>query len=290
MKRLRMLWLGLALCGATFAQTPSAVRKQAEASMVVTGHIVIEPNGAVRSYALDQQDKLPAPIVDLMRSNIGTWRFEPVMRDGVATAAQAPMNVRVVATPEDDGKTFSLRIAGATFGDGPADEQPRYKQRRAPSYPQEALHARVAGTVYLLVRIGRDGTVDDVSAEQVNLTVVDTERGMQRWRKVLADASVKAAHDWTFEVPAAGAHKDDGEWVVSVPVAFHLSPWGTLDRPAGYGTWEGYIPGPKQTIPWMEEYRLRHAGNRDNRSDAIADDGLHLVGSGLRLTTPLGPS
>ena len=290
MKRLGILLLGLALCGAAIAQTPRAVRKHAEASMVVTGHIVVGPDGAVRSYALDQQDKLPAPVVDLIRNNAPAWRFEPVMRDGVATAAQAPMNVRVVATPEEDGKTFSLRIAGATFGDGPAEEQPRYKQRKAPSYPQEALQARVAGTVYLLVHIGRDGAVEDVSAERVNLTVVDTERGMQRWRKVLTDASLKAARDWTFEVPAAGPHKNDGEWIVRVPVAFHLRQWGTPDRPAGYGTWEGYIPGPKETIPWMEEYRLRHAGSRDNGSDAIADDGVHLIGSGLHLATPLGPS
>ena len=286
MKRLGMLWLGLALCGAALAHTSSAVRKRAEASMVVTGHIVVGPDGAVRSYALDQQDKLPSPVVDLIRNNASAWRFEPVMRDGVATAAQAPMNVRVVATPEDDGKTFSLRIAGATFGDGPAAEQPHYKQRKAPSYPQEAMQARVAGTVYLLVHIGRDGTVEDVSAERVNLTVLDTELGMQRWRRVLADASLKAARDWTFEVPATGPHKDDGEWIVRVPVAFHLRQWGKLDPPTGYGTWESYIPGPKETIPWMEEYRLRHAGNRDNSSDAIADDGLHLVGSGLRLTTP----
>lgn len=290
MKRLITLLLCLGLSAATHAQSASAVRKHAEASMVVTGSIVVGPDGAVRSYALDQQDKLPSPVVDLIRNGAARWHFEPVMRDGAPITARAPMNVRVVATPEDDGKTFSLRIAGATFGDNAPDEQPHSKHRDAPRYPQEAVQARVAGTVFLLVRIGRDGTVADVAAEQVNLTVVDNERGMQRWRKVLADASLKAAREWTFEPPVAGPHKDDGEWIVRVPVAFHLREWGKPDRSAGYGAWEGYIPGPKEPISWMEEYRLRHADARDTGSDALADDSLHLVGSGLRLTTPLDRS
>lgn len=290
MKRLALLLLCVALGTTAHAQSASAVRKQAEASMVVTGQIVVEPDGAVRTCTLDQQDKLPSPVVDLVRSNAARWRFEPVVRDGAPIAARAPMNVRVVATPDDGGKTFTLRIAGATFGESSSDEQPRYKQRTAPSYPQEAVQARVAGTVFLLVHIARDGTVADVAAEQVNLTVVDNERGMRRWRKVLADASLQAARNWTFEPPTAGAHKDDGEWIVVVPVAFHLRQWDAPDRSDRYGAWQGYIPGPKETIPWMEEYRLRHAGSRDNGSDAIADDGLHLLGGGLHLTTPLDRS
>lgn len=289
MKRLILLSCAMVLGAATHAQTASAVRKHAEASMVVTGQIEIGPDGAVRACTLDQPDKLPSPVADLVRQGAAAWRFEPVVRDGAPIAARAPMNVRVVARPEEDGKTFSLRIAGATFGDGPSEEQPHYKRRAAPSYPQEAVQARVAGTVYLIVRVGRDGTVADVAPEQVNLTVVDNERGMRRWRKVLADASISAARNWTFELPSAGPHKDDGEWIVRVPVAFHLREWGAPDR-SGYGTWEGYIPGPKESIPWLDEYRLRHPGSRDAGSDAIADDGLHLVGSGLRLITPLDRS
>jgi len=290
MKRLAMLLSCLILGATAHAQSASAVRKHAEASMVVTGSIVVGPDGTVRTCTLDQPDKLPAPVADLVRNNAAAWRFEPVVRDGAPITARAPMNVRVVATPEGDGKTFALRIAGATFGDGPSEEQPHYKRRTAPSYPQDAVQARVAGTVYLLVRVGRDGTVEDAAAEQVNLTVVDNERGMRRWRKVLADASLKAARDWTFEPPVAGPHKDDGEWIVRVPVAFHLREWGRPDRSGGYGVWEGYIPGPKETISWMQDYRLRHADSRDAGSDALADDSLHLVGSGLRLTTPLDRS
>ena len=290
MKRLAMLLaLTLTTAATAHAQSAVAVRKQAEASMVVTGQIEVGPDGAVRSCTIDKQDELPAPVADLVRHSAAAWRFEPVVRDGTPIAARAPMNVRVVATPEADGKTFSLRIAGATFGNGPADEQPHYKHREPPFYPKEAVQARVAGTVYLIVRVGRDGKVADVAPEQVNLTVVDNERGMRRWRKVLADASIQAARDWTFEPPAAGPHKDDGEWVVRVPVAFHLHEWGKPER-SGYGTWEGYIPGPRETIPWLEAYRLRHAAARDAGSDAIADDALHLVGSGLHLTTPLDRS
>jgi len=33
--------------------------------MLVTGQVELNTDGTVRSYALDKQDKLPAPVVDL---------------------------------------------------------------------------------------------------------------------------------------------------------------------------------------------------------------------------------
>lgn len=288
MKRIGMLLLGLALCSTGLAQTASAVRKQAEASMLVNGHIVLEPDGSVRSCSLDKQDRLPAPVVDLIKRNAATWRFEPIKVDGTAVAAEAPMHLRVVASPTGDGDTFHVRIAGATFSDGKADKGLGFKDRKAPRYPEEALRARVAGTVFLLVRVQPDGTVGDIAAEQVNLTVVDNERGMRRWREVLADASIKAARNWTFTRPTDSSHKNGDGWIVRVPVAYHLNEMGKMPR-SEYGTWQAYIPGPKDPIPWMDAYRRAHP-EEGLGSDALPDDSLYLVGSGLRLTTPLDRS
>lgn len=288
MKRLGMLLLCLAFCGTASAQTASAVRKRAEASMVVNGHIVLAPDGSVRSCTLDQQDQLPAPVVDLVKRNSATWRFQPVLADGVAVAAEAPMHLRVVAAPTGDGDTFNLRIVGATFSNGHADKELAYKNRMPPRYPQEAVQARVSGTVYLLVRVQRDGSVGDVAAEQVNLNVADSENGMRRWRKLLAAASIEAARNWTFSTPANAADQHGDDWIVRVPVAYQLHRVGDSERP-GSAAWQAYIPGPKEPIPWMDEYRRTHK-DENLGGDALPDGSLYLVGSGLHLTTPLDRS
>lgn len=290
MKRLGMFVLCLALCGAALAQSASTVRKRAEASMVVNGHIVLAPDGSVRSCTLDQQEQLPAPVVSLIKSNSAIWRFQPVLVDGVAVSAEAPMHLRVVATPTGDGKTFNLRIAGATFSNSKADKGLGYKDRTPPHYPQEAIQARVSGTVFLLVRVQRDGTAGDVAAEQVNLDVADNESGMRRWRWLLASSSVEAARHWTFTVPDAVHAQGDGSFVVRVPVVYHLHKMGEPEakRPEA-GAWQAYIPGPKESIPWMDEYRRTHQ-DESMSVDALPDGSLYLVGSGLHLTTPLDRS
>lgn len=282
------LLLGLALCGTSLAQSASAVRKQAEASMLVNGHIVLAPDGSVRSCSLDQQDRLPAPVVDLIKRNAATWRFEPIRVDGTAVAAEAPMHLRVVASPTGDGDTFHVHLAGATFSDGKAGTGPGFKEHKAPRYPEDAIRSRVAGTVFLLIRVQPDGTVGDIAAEQVNLTVVDNERAMRHWRDVLAEASIRTARNWTFTRPADGTHKNDDSWIVRVPVAYHLNEMGKMPR-SEYGTWQAYIPGPKDPIPWMEAYRRTHP-EEGLGSDALPDEGLYLVGSGPRLITPLNRS
>ncbi|MGO4701379.1 energy transducer TonB [Dyella sp. 2RAB6] len=288
MKRIGMLLLCLALCGAAIAQTASAVRKRAEASMVVNGHIVLAPDGSVRSCTLDQQDQLPVPVVDLVKRNSATWRFQPVLADGVAVAAEAPMHLRVVATPSGDGDTFNLRIVSGTFSNGQADKGLAYKNRTPPRYPQDAVQARVSGTVFLLVRVQPDGTVGDVAAEQVNLNVADSENGMRRWRKLLAASSIEAARNWTFTVPANGPGRNGDAWIVRVPVAYHLRHMGDSEQPES-AAWQAYIPGPKEPIPWMDEYRRTHK-DESLGADALPDGSLYLVGSGLHLTTPLDRS
>ena len=63
------VWIGMALAacaGLALAGGPREVRKQTEASMLVTGTIVIEPDGHVRSYQVDQPEKLPTAATGLI--------------------------------------------------------------------------------------------------------------------------------------------------------------------------------------------------------------------------------
>lgn len=137
----------------------------------------------------------------------------------------------------------------------------------------------MTGTVYLVLRIGRSGRVEEVLAEQVNLGVVArSEAEMARWRDMFVEASVPTAKRWKFAPPTTGPHVNDPFWSVRVPIAYLLP---GQKRPE-YGQWEAYVPGPRQRIPW-------DAPSEDNASgpDALAAGGVYQVGAGRRLLTPL---
>lgn len=270
--------LGLFLvAGATHALGPGGVRKQAEASMLVRGTLDITPDGRVSSHQLDGADKLPSGVVKLLAERIAQWQFEPVLVDNRAVPARSPMQLRLVA--KRDGDNYLLRIAGATFGAPPEGEWPSSQGKLAPPrYPKEAAYAGVSGTVYLVLRVGRDGRVEDTVAEQVNLRFVASEGAMTRWRALLANAAASTAKDWKFSPPTRGEEVDAPFWSVRVPVDF------TFDMKEGKaGEWLAYVPGPRQPVPWRtwDDARLS--------PDAVAAGGVYPDRpTGPRLLTPLG--
>ena len=275
------------LSGALMAAGPAAVRKRVQASMLVTGTIDVAPNGHVAGYALDHPDKLPATVRDLLGKAIPHWAFEPVTVNGQPVIARSPMSVRVVAQPLADGR-YSITVAGAAFGHG-ADGSGRTlvtKHRVTPLYPREALKARVAGKVYVLVRVDRQGQVAEALARQVNLRVIAGDRDMARWREVLARAALNAIRHWTFTPPTVGKAAIAPYWQATVPVNFSLRGWGVPraeGRPS-YGQWQPYVPGPVQQAPWVDRRML--AGS----ADAVPGSGLFQADPMLHLRTALGGS
>lgn len=284
MKRWLVGTLALAVAGAVSAGGPGAVRKQLEASMLLTGQIVVATDGHVASYELDHPEKIPADVATLIQNGTREWHFQPVLQDGKPVNAKARMNIRVVARRESaDSTNYVARISGATFGeyDAQSNTEITYAERKPPTYPQAAASARVSGTVYLILRIDHDGHVVDATAEQVNLGVVAGENDMKVWRNVLAGPSVAVAKRWTFRPPTAGPHANDPFYVVRVPIVYNLRQDGRLLN-GGYGEWQVYVPGPKQTVAWAND---KADGNHS--VDAIPDGQLALVGTGLQLITPL---
>ena len=163
-------------CATAFAAGPAAVRKQVEASMLVTGKVQVDSDGKVSGFSLDQKDKLPESVVELVGKTVPNWTFEPVLIDGRAVNVSTDMSIRVVARKTGDG-SYAVRVRSAGFGDrsGKPEEHIRSVSMAPPNYPESAARVGVAGTVYLLVRAGRDGKVNDAIAEQVNLKVVGSE-------------------------------------------------------------------------------------------------------------------
>jgi len=275
----------VALSCAALAAGPNVVRKRAQASMLVTGTIEVAPDGSVHGYALDQADKLPPGVVGLIGKDVPAWTFQPVLIDGKPVLAKAKMSLRIVAKRVDD-EHASISITGAQFGQqgGVAGETTSYKTRPAPKYPWMEQQARVSGTVYLLLRVGRNGQVEDAAAEQVNLAVYASDSDMERFRDDLAKAALAAATHWTFNTPTKGKHASDDHWVARVPVNFQMTPFGGPQPEEAYGKWQSYIPGPHALVPWMIEKDKLISGE----VDAIPAGSIYQVDEGFRLTTPLG--
>jgi hypothetical protein len=266
------------MTGTASAVTQEEARRQTEASMLLTGTIEIEADGSVRGYSIDREDKVP----DYVRANIAqwvpTWRFKPVLVDDRAMPERAKMSLRMAAKPLGDGK-FAIYIASAGFG-GKSESEPTDSvtalEMKPPVFPQDVARMGGEGIVYILLKIGRQGTVEDVAVEQVNLTAYASNWKMQRIRLGLAEAAVKRAREWTFHTPSTGDLADEEFWSVRVPVDFSYAG----DKKVAYGEWNAYLPGPRTHAPWLDE--SESAGN-----DALASGELQTIGTGPRLLTAL---
>lgn len=254
---------------------PESVRNQVEVSMLLTGTIDIERDGSVSGYVLDNREKVPDYVMSIVDRRVPAWRFEPTMRDGQAVPVRSPMSLRVVGSPMDED-SFQLSITGVSFGEY-SDEATDYVTRDRldpPSYPMTMARIGGKGTVYLVLQINREGRVGDLFVEQVNLTSLGTEDQMAKIRERLSKAATEAAWKWTFHPPTTGESVGDEHWAVRVPVEFTLGD----DKPAAYGQWQAYLPGPRAAAAWAQD---------GVSPDAIAGSGLHPVGGGLKLLTPL---
>jgi hypothetical protein len=272
--------LGLLMSSAMPVMAHSAKQQNVQASMLVSGTIMVATDGSVAGYTLDKSEKLPQPVVGLLAKAIPQWRFAAVTQDGKPVMVKSAMHVRVVAKPVDEDN-FSISVGSSWFGDGHSDACPSTDYKPHPAYPPEAIKQRVSGTVYLVMSIDRDGHVRKMAAEQVNLRVLGREKEMQRWRDMLADAALRAAGHWSFHPPTTGPGAARDHWEVRVPINFELRQWGR-PSPFTYGQWVAYVPGPKQPIPWVGQ-----KGHLADASDALPPGGVYMAEQGLhRIDTP----
>lgn len=263
------------------AGSRSEVRKQVESSMLLKGVVVVDTDGSVTSSEIDGAEKLRPGLVDFVQKHVKSWKFQPVVRNGKAVRARSNMSMRLVAKKLENGD-FTLEIRSANFtGETPKEgEWLSRKSLTPPRYPQRAAMNGVTGSVYVVLKVGRNGQVEDAMIEQVNLRTLGSVNEMIRWREFFADAVLEAAKRWVFDPPTIGEKVDDEFWATRVPVDFRMG-GKNLDA---YGTWEAYIPGPRQRIPWSEEEQSGFS------PDSLADGGIYMLGQGdvPKLLTKLG--
>jgi hypothetical protein len=275
-------WFGLVVLLFAFAATaggPGAVRKQVEASVLVTGTIGVDSKGEVFERAIDQPEKLPNGVVQFIERAMGHWQFSPPVLDGQPVNIRNKMNILVVAKKQEDGN-YLLRMQAVSFEPLTKDEgyELASKDMAPPRYLMQAASAGATGTVYMLIKVGRDGKVQEAMAEQVNLKFVASERQMEQARKLFADASLAAAKRWQFVPPSRGEQASAEFWSVRVPVDYFMH---DMSMPK-YGRWVAYVPGPKQRAGWLDE---EFTGSSP---EAMLPGQPRLVGKqSLQLLTPL---
>lgn len=263
---------GMAVSPPAVAASAHEVAKQAEASMMVVGTLTVAPNGSVSSYQLDDAEKLPAAVSGLLQQAIPSWQFDPMVRDGKPVSVRSRMSLRVVLHPLGD-KRYRLYLAGAYFS---ADGKPLKSdasRRTQPRYPMQAIRDKVSGTVYLALKVDAQGRVIDAMAEQVNLRIAGDDHEMERYRRLLADSALKAAHSWVLDprwFDGAGDHYA----MVPVSYALNVGPGGHA-MPDSPGHWDVYVPGPRHSVPWFDAGTMV-AGS----GDALPDGGVYLFNAG----------
>jgi hypothetical protein len=286
----RTLLLCVALLAATIpsmARTPARrALDQAVTTLAVKGSIEIDAQGRVQRYTLGHPEAYSPAVREMLDRIVPQWTFRPVLVDGVPRPARSAMYLRLRADPIGNDQ-FRIVVASAAFGAG-EDAMPGtqvaadVRSMAPPKYPKDERIARIGGQVLVVLRIGRDGRVEDAIAEQTNLDQLGTPKAMARWRRDFESDAIAGMKHWTFVTPTAGPDAGAPYWSVRVPVTFTPAR-GTSPAP---GQWESYVPGPRRPVPWAtdEEQALADAGN-----DALPDSGIFPLKPALQLLTSLDP-
>jgi hypothetical protein len=277
---MRHLLLVCALLTCSFAVSaakgPGAVRKQVESSLLVTGSIDVDASGKVVGYALDEPQALPEGIVAMAAAQVPLWAFEPMVLPADQTRTHSQMSLRFIAK-KSEGQQSVVSLQGAQF----------FNQRNAVGFPIDREHSApilyplamrrlyVTGTVYMAVRVDRDGKVLDSAVEQINLTVVGSESETERWRQVLGRHWQQGVKGLRFDIPDSAFAENNS--TLSGRIGFYYK---NANSPSWkYGDWEPHVPGPHTRIDWLPD--------PDARPDTFRPGTLHTAGSDRRLLTPL---
>ena len=257
------------------AAGPGAVRKQVEASMQVTGQVVIAPEGKLQSYTIDQPELLPADVKSLLARYLPACEFSVTTASGKPATVTSKMSLQILARQNSEGGS-TLSVNASQFADPDTPDYIKALDMAPPNYPMDAARMGFSGTVYVVLRLNPDGTVAQAHAEQVNMTVVASENVLRVGRRLLEKAALVKARDWRFEIAAGRLAEEDTGVDVRVPVDFKFRPEHPGSE-SSYGKWQGYVPGPYVSIPWRPQ-----AADAQGLG-ALAAGGLYPLDSRIKL-------
>lgn len=284
MTRRILLFTLLMLCACTaLAARYDKMSKQVEASMLVTGELVVAPDGAVKSYTLDRAEALPPDTRELLAKLVPHWELDVKKADGSPLQAPAAvkMSVQLLARPiagVDD--QLRVTIGDTAFWDPKAPVDVEAKgELTPPEYPPFAVRSGMSGIVYVVLRLNRDGSIAETHVERVDMTVLSNEKTLRKFSKVLAEAAVGAAKQWTFNIATERLARPEPIGV-RVPVEFKFADRDQTPKEK-YGRWQAYVPGPYVPIPW--ENRTADGGDVDGSIGAMVPGQIYSTDAPIKL-------
>ncbi len=266
--------------GAADGQATAGDALPVDATMVLRGSLRVDAARGVGSYAIDQVDQVPPEVQAFLARQIADWRIDVAAGAELPPEAVLRFTVMVRASPAGDG-LHRLWLDGVHVDEAlPASQRVAIERRRLPTYPTAMARIGGSGVVYMLVLLDAQGRVDDVFAEQVDLTTLPArpEDVVQHQLEFIAHAAA-AARQWRFSMPKEGPYAGK-PLAVRVPVDFTMTERAQVPD---YGQWQFLVRGVRRAPPWSEEA----AGHAPEEGGvAIAGGDLQFARSRVRVVRP----
>lgn len=258
----------------------SAQSSQARFELPVAGTLVIDPDGTVVDLEIDPVDRrvIPPGVAAALERRVRTWRFHPVMRDGVAVRAEASLALRLEAVDAEDERSMRVGLQALRFYEShrvassaalAPSGTPRVAQRVAPVVPEALRGSGFEATVTALMQVGEDGRPAQVAVQSVRLYGPPDTSDDQALEAVAAFSAAARATlgQWRFTPPSRGAV------LLRVPLDFRApdTGWRVLrmqQSPRLPSAFEGRMPAD---INAGGAYAVRHLRLQD---EAAALQGL----------------
>jgi hypothetical protein len=269
------------------AASPPATLEQL-VLMHVDGKLTIETDGSVGEMAFDT--KFDPGLRDALEAKMRAWRFEPVRVGGAPRRAETAFSVTLAAEQREDKAL--VRIDGTRFGpqdnatataaivpDGVA--APITARRMLPpQYPADLMRSGKIGRVRLVIRVAPDGRAAEVVAAQslvYDFGGREPATSARRSIRVFEAASIQAARNWTFNVPAGAASRKPDDMTVSTDVEYQLR----YDTSAA-GQWVPVLRAPARAAAWLPPERGKGSALGVGAAGQLAG-----VDSPYKLATPV---
>lgn len=249
---------------------PSAsAASQAVYRMGLSGDIVIDTEGNVRDYTLNNQ-KLTPEIAALVDNSVRKWRFEPILVDG--RPVNAKTRLRMLLEAQHQGDIYQVRVSSIAFGAPERDN----RNLRPPNYPMVAARAGVEAIVVLVLRLNAEGRVTDSYPESTSLSGTGPERIVQQWRTIFEDNAMAAAKRWRFSITETVDGKPAMDSAVRIPVEYRLMHSRSKE-------WEAMVPvsGPSRIPAWGRAWETPQS------TAALSDGQAQSLTSGFKLKDPI---
>lgn len=177
----------------------SATQYQTETA----GTLVVQPDGSVGDVSFVQLTGAPA---EAYRTAIETWKFEPVLQDGIPAAAAVSFRMALLAQRVPGTQGLRLTIEHVWLDDPVAQREAADRSEMplvhtpAPTYPMTAAQRGVGAELEVLVKLDSEGRVTDAEVVSAGVFLEQLHAGSRSAARAnvaaFSEAALRRAQDW----------------------------------------------------------------------------------------------